>query len=89
MTRTALVDEDELRVGAEAAILGAISRPARSRGLALRVGRVDTLARPAGEIITMNAVRIILRRGGVYAGQEDNCRCYEGKKSDTHVSLLR
>ena len=59
---------DELGVGAEIAILCTRGRPTRGRGMALRVGREDTLACPAGEVVTLNAIRVILRRGRVYAG---------------------
>src|SRR3954453_5046826 len=71
-TRTALVKK--LGIGAEVAIFCTKGRPARSRSLALRVGREDTLTRPAGEVVTLNAIRVILRRGRVKAGEEDNCR---------------
>jgi len=77
-TRTALVHK--LGIGAEVAIFCTKGRPARSRALALRVGREDTLTCPTGEVVTLNAIRVILRRGRVKAGEEDNCRCYEGNK---------
>src|SRR5438876_6166155 len=80
---------DELGVGAEIAIVCTKGGPARSCGLALRVGREDTLACPAGEVVTLNAIRVILRRSRAHSGQEDNCRCHEGKKYYAHVSLLR
>ena len=77
-TRTALVHK--LGIGAEVAIFCTKGRPARSRALALRAGREDTLTCPTGEVVTLNAIRVILRRGRVKAGEEDNCRCYEGNK---------
>jgi hypothetical protein len=91
MTRVALIDDPGtgVKIAVKIAIVRARSRPARSRGLALRMGREDTVTCPAGEVVTLDAIRVILRRGRTKAGEEDNCRCHEGKKYYTHVSLLR
>ena len=45
----------------EVTIFRAIRRPARSRGQALSSGCEGALAGPAGEIVTLNAIRIIVR----------------------------
>ena len=62
VARAALVDE--LGVGAEVAIFRTIRRPARSRSLALSFGHEAALAGSAGEFIALNAIKIIVRRGG-------------------------
>jgi hypothetical protein len=90
MTRAALIDDPGVgvKIAVKITVVCARSRPARSRGLALRMGREDTLTCPAGEVVTLDAIRVILRRGRAKAGEEDKCRCHEGKKYYTHFSLL-
>jgi hypothetical protein len=60
MARAALVD-DELGVGVKVAVGFAMSCPSRSGCLALRVAGEAALACPAGEIITLDAIWIVLR----------------------------
>src|SRR5262245_6217345 len=77
IARVVLVDErgvgTELGIGVEAAVFGAIRRPARSRSLALSPGREDTLAGSAGEVVALNAIKIIVCRGGAWSGGRNNC----------------
>jgi hypothetical protein len=88
MARAALVDNEQ-GVGVKVAVGFAMSCPSRSGCLALGVAQEAALACPAGKIISLDAIWIVLRSRRGSAGCKHGCGRRESKKYDTHFSLLR